>query len=246
MPLSRRASANGKDVPPPEELRRLMQSQSAGPGYGEGDVIPSTKGSQSPAAQEALATERLRSMQQLQDYVPLQTYLDRAKRMQEVPIMPERGFPRSSYGSEGGDVPLFQPPAAPGRTLPPTTAQLMNTSSMPAAVKALDLTPQEQNLYKYHLTNLAGSGKIIRPSGQISTVEQAVVEGPGGKFYSIPTVWDGKQLPPAEARKRAGAIGWSNWPTYSSARAADQRYQDIHPYIERDTAAWQRRAGRPT
>src|SRR6516225_9226398 len=105
--------------------------------------------------------------------------------------MPERGLSRGYYGQGEGDVPLFQPPAAPGRALPATTAQLMNSSSMPVAVKALDLTPQEQNLYKYHLTNLAGSGKIIRPSGQISTVEQAVVEGPGGKFYSIPTVWDG-------------------------------------------------------
>ena len=229
---------NGKDIPPPEEMRRAM------PGYGEGDVIPSTKGSQSPAAQEALATERLRSMQQLQDYVPLQTYLDRAKRMQEVPIMPERGFPRSSYGSEGGDVPLFQPPAAPGRTLPPTSAQVMNASSLPLAMKNLDLTPEEQNLYKYHLGNLAGAGKIIQPSGDIFTLRQAVVER-GGRFYNIPTVWGGRQLSPKDAAQRAGEIGWSNWPSYSSAKAADARYQQMHDYIERDTAAWQRRAGSP-
>jgi hypothetical protein len=120
----------------------------------------------------------------------------------------------------------------------------MNASSLPLAMKNLDLTPQEQNLYKHHLSNLAGGGKVIQPSGDISTLLQAVVER-GGRYYNIPTVWGGRQLSPGDAEKRAGEIGWSNWPSYSSAKAADARYQQMHDYIERDTAAWQRRVGSP-
>ncbi len=104
------------------------------------------------------------------------------------------------------------------------------------ATAALHLTPQEQYLYQMHLNNLQGEGKVTQPNGDISTLLQAVVTGPDGKFYSIPTVWGGQALDPQAAAQRAGAIGWDKWPSYASPDEADARYESMHKFIDMDTA----------
>jgi hypothetical protein len=61
-------------------------------------------------------------------------------------------------------------------------------------------SPQEQNLFWHHYGNMHGGGRAVSPGGDISSVLQAVVGGPGGKYYSIPTVWDGQALTTDESR----------------------------------------------
>ena len=103
------------------------------------------------------------------------------------------------------------------------------------AMSALNMTPQEQFLYQHHLDNLSGPGKVIQPGGMdTSTVLQAVVTGPDGKYYNIPTVWDGQALAPQQAAERAAAAGWDKWPSYATPQAADDRYDAMHAYMEKD------------
>lgn len=108
------------------------------------------------------------------------------------------------------------------------------------AVKKLSLSPQEQYLYYHHLNNLYGEGKVINPDGAISTVEQAVVFGPGSKYYSIPTVWNGQKLHIQEAQQMASQVGYDKFPSYVTPEEADLRYQSMHDFLERDTQEYQR------
>jgi hypothetical protein len=109
--------------------------------------------------------------------------------------------------------------------------------NMVRAIEGMSLSDPEQNLYTHHLTNLYGPGKVVQPNQDISTVLQSVVTGPDGKFYSIPTVWDGKVLPPDQASKKAASVGWDKWPSYDTPEAADARYMQMHDYMNKDV--WQ-------
>lgn len=115
----------------------------------------------------------------------------------------------------------------------------MKSSPFESAVRQMNLTPQEQNLYQHHLGNLYGPGKVKNPSGSISTMLQAVVPGPGGRFYNIPTVWGGQALDVHTARQLAAQQGWNNWPSYPTPEAADLRYETMHDFVERDTERYQ-------
>lgn len=98
-----------------------------------------------------------------------------------------------------------------------------------------DWTGPEKNIYQHHWDNLWGPGKLIRPSGEISTVYQIVHEH-DGRFYNIPTIWEGKELSEEEAVKRAGEAGWDKWPSYDTPQEADRRYiEDMHPRMDLDT-----------
>lgn len=112
--------------------------------------------------------------------------------------------------------------------------------SLDQANTELKLTPQEQFLYQHHLSNLTGSGKVMQPGGDISTVLQAVVTGPDGRFYNIPTVWEGQILSPEQARQRAAAVGWDKWPSYAAPTVADERYMAMHRYMDRDVGIYRR------
>ena len=102
-----------------------------------------------------------------------------------------------------------------------------------AAMKDLNLTPQEQFLYQHHLTNLYGGGAVNNPDGSSSTVYQAGI-GMNGKQYNIPTVWHGKILPVEAALQQAQRVGLDKYPSYATPEDAESRYQAMHPYMERD------------
>jgi hypothetical protein len=127
----------------------------------------------------------------------------------------------------------------------PQQPQLPPQGNFVAAQNNLNLTPQESALYQRHLQNLVGPGGVDNPDGSRSTLYQMSV-GLGGKFYNIPTVWDGKILQPDDAIARARQEGLDKFPSYSSEDEAEARYQKMHDYMERDTGAFlqARRGGR--
>jgi|SRR5215469_8496183 len=120
------------------------------------------------------------------------------------------------------------PAAAPGESV----------SNLWRADQALALTPQEQNLYQHHLNNLWVGGRVDQPGGEVSTLLQAVVEGPGDRYYNIPTVWNGKVLSIPRARNEAAKVGWQHWPSYPSEEEADTRYMKMHDYMATDAEAY--------
>ncbi len=120
-----------------------------------------------------------------------------------------------------------------------------------AANTALNLTPQEKALYQRHLTNLNGPGGVDNPDGSRSTLFQTTVEH-AGKFYTIPTVYDGKILwnksaadPAAAAVEKAKQIGWDKFPSYNSEAEAEARYQKMHDFMAKDTPAGRTSAESP-
>lgn len=130
-------------------------------------------------------------------------------------------------------------------------------SNLPAAQQALDLTPEEVSLYQRHLSNLTGPGGVdnppdaANPQGSRSTLYQAVQEH-NGKFYSVPTVWDGKRetepytrkdgtvmdVPNATALANIEKAGWENFPAYPTPDEADARYEAMHQFIDKDTSQY--------
>jgi hypothetical protein len=122
-------------------------------------------------------------------------------------------------------------------------------SGVPSAASAGEvLTPQEQNLVEHHLDNLYGPGKVISPSGNVSTVLQAVTtrRPDGSRYYNIPTVWDGKVLTVDEAAERAAKAGWDKWPSYATPEQADLRYEWMHDLMAKDTGAYRAAGGAPS
>ncbi|HEX4044007.1 MAG TPA: hypothetical protein VHY10_20090 [Xanthobacteraceae bacterium] len=108
-----------------------------------------------------------------------------------------------------------------------------------AAISAMKLTPQETALYDRHLKNLYGAGGVDNADGSRSTLYE-ITAGFGNKTYVLPTVWDGKILPADQAIERAKADGLDKFPSYATEQEAEARYQQLHGYLEKDTAAFMR------
>jgi exonuclease VII small subunit len=104
------------------------------------------------------------------------------------------------------------------------------------------LTPQEQNLYDHHYWNLHGTGKVVYPSGDVSTAYTSTERGPGGRYYNIPTVWDGQVLSREESKARVGK-DWGQWPSYQNPDQAKLRYDVMHGQMESDTAKYRATGG---
>lgn len=130
-------------------------------------------------------------------------------------------------------------------------------SNLAAADAALKLTPQEKALYQRHLTNLNGTGGVDNPptaenpQGSRSTLFQTTVEH-DGKFYAVPTVWNGKILADRTADGKFAGIskeglanvkreGWDKFPSYKTEAEAEARYQQMHDFMDRDTGEYFRR-----
>lgn len=122
------------------------------------------------------------------------------------------------------------------------------------ADEALGLTPQEGALYQRHLTNLWGPGGVDNKdeAGNVvsrSTLYQSPQQGPDGRWYNIPTVWNGKKevepyvkpsgetmdVPNAKAMQNVERTGWDKFPAYNSPDEADARYEQMHKFMEQDT-----------
>jgi hypothetical protein len=108
-------------------------------------------------------------------------------------------------------------------------------------MQALNLTPQEKFLYRWHTNNVTGAngGKAIYNADSTSTVlqmeEPAEVFGlKDGKWRNIPSVWDGKAHTEDEAIAHAKKIGVEKWPAYNSQEEAVARYQKMHDIMELD------------
>lgn len=108
-----------------------------------------------------------------------------------------------------------------------------------AAKSEMKLNPQEEALYRRHLKNLTGPGGVDNPDGSRSTLFE-ITAGFGDRTYVLPTVWDGKILKPDEAIKRARAEGLDKFPSYGSPEEAEARYNQMHSYMEQDTAKFLR------
>jgi hypothetical protein len=104
-------------------------------------------------------------------------------------------------------------------------------------------TPEELNLYWHHLGNAYRPDRAITPGGDMMTVRQANVTGPGGRQYNIPTIWDAQELTIDEARQRAAQRGWQHWPSYSNPETAEYRYGLLHPYMDRDAGQFRATRG---
>lgn len=113
--------------------------------------------------------------------------------------------------------------------------------------QAMDLSPQEQFLLEHHFHNLhrlgTGGGTInnvrsdrgaMQPDGSYSTIRQMVVGGPDGRFYNIPTIWNGRQLSGEQAVNMAAKVGWNKWPAYATPDEADARYMKMHEFMDVD------------
>lgn len=122
----------------------------------------------------------------------------------------------------------------------PPYKEPVDIKNFKAAQTDLKMTPQEENIYRHHLTNLNGTGKVENADGTISTVYQISFEA-DGKTYNVPTVWNGKILSPDDSIKKAKAIGLDKFPAYKSEADAELRYQKMHDYMERDTMAYQKK-----
>lgn len=132
------------------------------------------------------------------------------------------------------------------------------TSSSPFedAKAKLNLTPQEQSLYQMHLDNLWGSGGVDHPDGSRSTL-YAGIEEHEGKYYTIPTVWNGKvetepftrpdgstlDIANSTAMANVQKAGWDTFPSYATPGEADERYSAMHEYMNTDTSYYMHSAG---
>jgi hypothetical protein len=142
----------------------------------------------------------------------------------------------SSAGPLGPPNAAAQQPQAP----PAASPDLTNYN---AANTAMKMNPQEQALYQMHLQNLHGSGGVDNPDGSRSTLYQITVQF-GDKTMVLPTVWGGKILPPDQAIQMAKQYGLDKFPSYGSDQEAQARYDQMHNYMEQDTAAYLKSRGK--
>jgi hypothetical protein len=107
---------------------------------------------------------------------------------------------------------------------------------LPSAADAdrMGLTEQERHLYEHHANNLRTGNYVIQPTGQTSTIRQIPVQH-NGRWYSVPTIWDGKELKRGDAIRRALSEGSiERWPSAGSEQELQDRYSTLHDMMEAD------------
>lgn len=113
-----------------------------------------------------------------------------------------------------------------------------NNDFMSLADKSMKLSPQEKALFERHKKNLSGPGGVDNEDGSRSTLYASTVNI-DKQAYVIPRVWDGKVVPVREAVQRAEQEGLDKFPAYESDEMAEERYGQLHKFIEDDTRAHQ-------
>ena len=150
-------------------------------------------------------------------------------------------------------------PPPPGLDKVPLPQPGPRTENRNAAQVEMNLTPQERALYDRHIDNLNGPGGVDNPDGSRSSLYQTVEEH-DGKFYNVPTVWDGKiqtekwtdpksgktfDIPNKTALDNINKTGWDKFPAYATPEQADARYEQMHGYMDKDTGTYLAGRGQP-
>jgi hypothetical protein len=140
----------------------------------------------------------------------------------------------------------------PHRHAATTGPGVVTDENLNAADAAMQLTPQEKFLYQMHLKKMTGPGGVDNSDGSRSTLLQAVEEH-NGRYYNVPTVWNGKietqkftqpgtgkifDIPNRTAMENIERTGWDKFPSYATPEEADARYEKMHAYLEKDTGAY--------
>lgn len=105
--------------------------------------------------------------------------------------------------------------------------------NMLEATRALELSPQEADLYSRHLHALHENHGFTHQDGSVSTL-MATTVNIDGRERLIPTVVDGRIVSPSEAVEAAVAGGIERYPSYASPEEAKSRYDKMHEYMDRD------------
>ena len=116
---------------------------------------------------------------------------------------------------------------------PPGT-EWLHTMRTPPVPTVPQMTPQEMYMYQHHWDNIQKGG--VRNKGGISSY-YSITHPYNGRFYMLPTVWDNKIVSPKEGVRRSMEAGIENYPSYPTAKQADDRYMELHKLMELDTDA---------
>lgn len=134
---------------------------------------------------------------------------------------------------------------------------MADQSNLQDADRDLKLTDQEKYLYNKHLDNLWGEGGVNNSDDKGNVVSRsslyASIEPRGGKFYTVPSIWNGKReteeytrpadgklfnIPNETALKNVDKEGWDKYPSYKTPEEAESRYLQMHDYMDRDTGSY--------
>lgn len=119
-------------------------------------------------------------------------------------------------------------------------SQTAQSKNLQDAIRELKLNEQEQYAYQHHLKNLSMGG--VPNEGKTSSYLSKTFTF-GDRAYVLPSVWDNKIIEDnKEIVRRAREAGLEKFPSYGSVDEAEARYDKMHAYMERDTAAHQQNA----
>ena len=187
---------------------------------------------------------------------PAQTPLGVQAGLNDLKSRQEPGTSDVTDFSSRGRTPMA-PPGLDGKVPLPQPGP--RTENRNAAQVEMNLTPEERALYQRHIDNLNGPGGVDNPDGSRSSLYQTVEEH-DGKFYNVPTVWDGKiqtekwtdpksgktfDIPNKTALDNINKTGWDKFPAYATPEQADARYEQMHGYMDKDTGAYLAGRGQP-
>lgn len=126
------------------------------------------------------------------------------------------------------------PEPARGKVYDPFGTKVAGKDQSQLPKGAMVMSPQEKHLYDTHRDNLLGPGGVDNPDGTRSSLFIKTFDI-DGKTYTLPTVYDGKVVSDQEAINRAHQIGIEKFPAYANPQKAQDRYMQLHQYMEQDT-----------
>ena len=92
-----------------------------------------------------------------------------------------------------------------------------------AGLLGTSVSGDPQAIFRHSVNNVNTGNAISNPDGSFSTVRSASVQDErlnNGQPTLIPTIWDGKELDPREAIKKAIASK-EQWPAFETNQQAD-------------------------
>jgi hypothetical protein len=114
----------------------------------------------------------------------------------------------------------------------------MDTESLAYAVGGM---PGILSLVNHSRNNVMNGTALQRPDGRLSTIYTASEEDPrlnGGRPTLFPTIWDGQELPIADAIERSLASG-QQWPAFNNHHEATQAAKWLSPQLPTTAQGWQ-------